>query len=127
MKLPAAFFLTASLLITQPAWAGPGHDHDGPKYGGIVRELHDLSYELVAKPGSLTVYVSDHDKPVSTQGGQAEAIIYASNGKTRAKLLPAGNNRLEAKGNFKVGVGVRVALTVSLPGKSPANAHFSLK
>ena len=126
MKLPAAFFLAANLLITQSAWAGPGHDH-GPKYGGVVHKLHGVAYELVAKPDSLTVYVSDHDKPVSTQGGQAEAVIYASNGKTRAKLLPAGNNRLEAKGNFKVGVGVRVALTVSLPGKSPANAHFSLK
>ncbi len=127
MKLSAAFFITTSLLVIQPAWAGPGHDHDGPKYGGIVRELHDVNYELVAKPDNLTVYVSDHDKPVSTQGIQAEAILYASNGKTTVKLLPVGPNRLEAKGNFKVGIGVRVTLSVSLPGKPPVNASFNLK
>jgi hypothetical protein len=126
MKLHTAFFLCAGLLAAQPALAGAGHDH-GPKYGGIVREMHGMTYELVAKPDSLTVYVSDHDKPIPTQGAQAEAVIYANNGKTLLKLQPAGNNRLEAKGSFKVGVGVRIALSVTLPGQSPANATYGLK
>ena len=30
-------------------------------------------------------------------------------------------------GSFKVGVGVRVVLTASLPGKTPAKASFKLK
>lgn len=116
----------AALLTTQPVLAGAGHDH-GPKYGGVARELHGVAYELVAKPDSLTLHVSDHDKPVSTQGAQAEAVIYAGNGKTTVKLEPAGDNRMVAKGSFKVGVGVRIVLTVSLPGKTPAKASFNLK
>jgi hypothetical protein len=116
----------AAALNTSPALAGAGHDH-GPKYGGVVRELHNVSYELVAKPDSLTLYVSDHDKPVSTQGAQAEAVIYAGNEKTTVKLEPAGENRMVAKGSFKVGVGVRVVLTTTLPGKTPAKATFNLK
>jgi hypothetical protein len=116
---------TAALAATT-ALAGAGHDH-GPNHGGVVREMHHISYELVAKPDSLTLYVSDHGKPVSTQGASAEAVIYAGSGKTTVKLEPAGDNRMAAKGSFKVGVGVRVTLTATLPGKTPAKAVFNLK
>lgn len=127
MKLLILSLAAAStLLAATPALAGAGHDH-GPKYGGVVRELHNVAYELVAKPDSLTLYVSDHGKPISTQGASAEAVIYAGNGKTTVKLEPAGDNRMAAKGNFKVGVGVRVVLTTSLAGKTPAKATFNLK
>ena len=116
----------AAALNASPALAGAGHDH-GPKYGGVVREVRNVAYELVAKPDSLTLYVSDHGKPIATQGAQAEAIIYAGNEKTAAKLEPAGENRMVAKGSFRVGVGVRVVLTTTLPGKTPAKAAFNLK
>lgn len=116
----------AAMLTIPPAFAGAGHDH-GPKYGGVVRELHHVTYELVAKPDSLTLHVNNHDKPVATQGGTAEAVIYAGNGKTSVKLEPAGDNRLVAKGSFKVGVGVRVVVTTRLAGKPPARATFKLK
>lgn len=116
----------AAMLSAPIAFAGAGHDH-GPKYGGVVRALHNLSYELVAKPDSLTLYVSDHGKPVPTRGATAEAVIYAGSGKTTVKLEPAGDNRMQAKGDFKVGVGVRVMLTTTLPGKTPAKAAFNLK
>lgn len=116
----------AAALNAAPVFAGAGHDH-GPKYGGVVRELHNVAYELVAKPDSLTLYVSDHGKLIATQGAQAEAVIYAGNEKTTVKLEPAGENRMVAKGNFKVGVGVRVVLTTTLPGKTPAKATFNLK
>ena len=99
----------------------------GPKYGGAVREVKNVAYELVARPGSLTLYVSDHGKPISTQGAEAEAVIYAGNEKTTVRLEPAGENRMVAKGNFRTGVGVRVALTTTLPGKPPAKATFNLK
>lgn len=116
----------AAAFAAAPALAGGGHDH-GPKYGGVVRELHNVSYELVAKPDSLTLYVSDHGKPVSAQGASAEAVIYAGNQKTTVKLEPVGENRMQAQGSFKVGVGVRVVLTATLPGKTPAKATFNLK
>lgn len=125
LSLFAAAAMAASLNAA-PALAGAGHDH-GPKYGGVVREFHNVAYELVAKPDSLTVYVSDHGKPIPTQGATAEAVIYAGNDKATVKLEPAGDNRMVAKGSFKVGVGVRVVLTTTLPGKAPAKAVFNLK
>lgn len=116
----------AAALNAVPVFAGAGHDH-GPKYGGVVREVRSVAYELVAKPDSLTLYVSDHGKPVPTKGGKAEAVIYAGNQKTTATLEPAGENLMIAKGNFKVGVGVRAVLTTTLPDKPPAKATFNLK
>jgi hypothetical protein len=113
-------------LSVSPAYAGAGHDH-GPKYGGVVREVKNITYELLAKPDSLTLYVSDHDKPIATQGATAEAVIYAGNDKTTVKLEPVGDNRMAATGSFKVGVGVRVVLTTTLAGKPPAKASFNLK
>lgn len=125
LSLCAVVGLAAALHVT-PALAGAGHDH-GPKYGGVVREVKNVAYELVARPDSLTLHVSDHGKPVVTQGAQAEAVIYAGNDKTTVKLEPAGDNRMVAKGSFKVGVGVRVLITTTLPGKTPAKATFNLK
>lgn len=122
LSLAAASMLFATI----PALAGVGHDH-GPKYGGVVRELHDVTYELVAKPDSLTLYVSDHGKPIATQGASAVAVIYGGNGKTTVKLEPAGDNRMVAKGSFKVGVGVRVVLTTNLSGRKPARTSFNLR
>ena len=122
-SLATTFGLVATL-IASPALAGAGH---GPQHGGVAREVKGVAYELVAKPDSLTLHVSDHGKPISTEGATAEAVIYAGNDKTPVKLEPAGENRMVARGNFKIGVGVRVVLTTTLPGKTPAKATFNLK
>lgn len=116
----------AAIFPVAPAIAGAGHDH-GPKHGGLVREVKDIAYELVAKPDSLTLHVSNHGKPVSTQGATAEAVIYAGSEKTAVKLEPAGEGLLQAKGKFRVGVGVRVVVSVTLAGKEPAKPSFNLK
>jgi hypothetical protein len=93
----------------------------------VAREVKGMSYELVAKPGSLTLHVNDHGKPISTEGAEAEAVIYAGNTKTAVTLAPAGGNRLVAKGSFRTGIGVRVAVTATLAGKQAVKVTFNLK
>lgn len=124
-KLLIAFLGAASLAATT-AHAGAGHDH-GPKHGGVVREVGSVTYELVAKSDTLTVHVSDHGKPIATGGAKGEVTLYAGNNKTVVPLEAAGDNRMVANGNFKVGVGVRAALSVTLAGKPEAKATFNLK
>jgi hypothetical protein len=126
MKQSLLVALSAAWLAASPAYAGAGHDHS-PRYGGIVRDVGALSYELVAKADSLTLYVSDHGKPVDTRNMVAEATLHAGSEKLKARLEPAGGNRLAAKGNFKVGVGVRAALVVTGSGLADAKATFNLK
>jgi hypothetical protein len=123
LSLLAASSLAAALALP-PAFAGAGH---GPAHGGVVREVKNLTYELVAKPDSLTLHVSDHGKAIPTQSAKAEATLYAGSEKTTVTLAPAGDNRMAATGSFRVGVGVRAVVTVTLAGKPPAKLTFNLK
>lgn len=124
MKSLILSLAAVAALTVSPVFAGAGH---GPSHGGVAREVKSITYELVARPDSLTLYLSDHGKSIPTRGARAEAVIYAGNDKTTVKLEPAGENRMMAKGNFRVGVGVRVAVTASLAGKQADKATFKLK
>lgn len=126
MKKALIAALSIITLSATPAFAGAGHDH-GPKYGGVVREVGAITYELVAKVDSLTLYLSDHGQPVSTAGATAELALYSGNDKTIVTLKPEADNRMSATGTFKVGVGVRAALVLTLPGKNPTKANFNLR
>lgn len=42
-------------------------------------------------------------------------------------LTPAGENKLEAKSNFKVAASTKVVATITLPGKKPINVRFVIK
>lgn len=116
----------AAALASPLAQAGAGHDH-GPKHGGIVRDAGKLTFELVARADALTLHVTDHGKPLATTGAQAQVTLYGGSEKTVVILEPAGENRMAATGSFKVGVGVRAALAITLPGKPETKATFNLK
>jgi hypothetical protein len=48
------------------AFAAGGHDHGHehkPLHGGVVSEVKDMDYELVAKPDLIQLYLRDHGKP----------------------------------------------------------------
>ena len=77
--------IATSLLFCATASAADdhkGHNHDNkeseahahdrkPMYGGVVAEVKDIHYELVAKPDSIALYVTDHGKPVDMRGATA--------------------------------------------------------
>lgn len=103
-----------------------GHEHK-PLHGGVVVEANDIDFELVAKSDSLTLFVRDHGKPASTQGATAKLTLLNGTEKTETALAPAGDNKLEAKGTFKVGSGTKAVATVTLAGKKPVNVRFAIK
>ena len=118
-QLFAALALAA--LATTAAHAagdhGAGHDHQ-PQHGGIVAEVNDMDYELVAKPDTLTLHL---------RGVSAKLTLINSTEKSEAVLAPAGEGKLEAKGAFKVAAGTKVVALVTLPGKKAANVRFAVK
>ncbi|MDP2195031.1 MAG: hypothetical protein Q8J72_03480 [Rhodocyclaceae bacterium] len=126
MKKTLFAMCCSACLLAPAAFAGAGHDH-GPKHGGIVREVGDVTYELVVRAETLTLYLFERGKPLAAAGGKAEATVHAGSDKTTAMLAPAGDNRLVAPGSFKAGVGVRVAVTVTLPNKPEVKVNFRLK
>ena len=120
--LAAVLFLCA----TGPAHAAGGHDHT-PKHGGVVTEANDLDFELVARADALTLHVRDHGKALPMQGASARLTLLAGTERSEVKLAPAGTDRLEATGAFKLGPGTKVVAAVTLPGRKPANVRFVLK
>lgn len=102
-----------------------GHEHK-PLHGGIVVEAGDVDFELVAKADRITLHVRDHGQPAATQGAAGKLTLLNGGEKSEAVLAPAGDNRLEAKGNFKVVSGTKVVAAVTLAGRKPVNLRFAV-
>ncbi|MDH1507991.1 hypothetical protein, partial [Aeromonas caviae] len=93
--------------------------------GGLVTEIKDMDYELVAKPDVLQLYVRDHGKPVDVSRATAKITLLSGSDKQEIDLKPSGD-KLEAKGSFKVAPGTKVVAQVNLASKA-ATARFVLK
>lgn len=122
-----AVLASAAILSTPLAFAQGGHDHHTAQYGGVVTEVKETQYELVAKPDSITIYVDDHGKKVDTKGASAKVTLLNGSEKTEVTLAPAGENKLEAKGSYKVEKGTKAVAVVSLSGKPAQSARFTVK
>ncbi len=120
--------IVAALASGSAAFAADDHSHGAkPRHGGIVTEASDIEFELVAKGDSIALYVRDHGKAVSTQNATGKLTVLTGADKADGALASAGDNKLEAKGPFKIGPGTKVVATVSLQGKGPVNVRFALK
>lgn len=120
--------LTTLLLATaaaSPAFAAEDHT---PKHGGVVVETKAGDLELVAKTDLIVIHVSDHGKPMKLTSAAGKVTVFNGNDKTEAPLaLALAGDKLEAKGNFKVGAGTKVLADVALNGKPAVAARFTLK
>lgn len=137
MKAIAAAMIALSA-STYAAEDHKGHDHDKKQgvthaheskamHGGVVAVVKDMNYELVAKPTSLELYVTDHGKPVDVKDTTATVTLLSAAGKEEVKLAPISGNKLGATGKFKTSAGTKALAAISMPGQSPMNVRFTLK
>ncbi len=124
MHLLAAFAFSMSGLAFGAGGHELGHVHK-PLHGGVVSEVKDMDYELVAKPHLIQLHLRDHGKAVDVSKTNAKLTILVGTDKQEIELKPAGQ-ALEASGSFKLANSKIVAL-VSVPGKAPATVRFVLK
>ncbi len=118
----------ATLGFSAIVQAAGGHDHvheHSPLHGGVVAEVKDVDYELVAKPDLIQLHLRDHGQVVDVAKASAKLTILVGSEKQEVELKPAGA-LLEAKGNFKV-AGAKVVAVVTLPAKPSATVRFALK
>jgi hypothetical protein len=125
MNLAKRLFLSAATGLLLLCGAAFAHEAK-PMHDGIVTEINEVQYELVAKPDVLTLYVRDEDKPVDVKGGAATLVLMTGSEKTEVKLLPAGGNKLEARGKFRLRPGTKIAASVTAAGKTVHNVKFKL-
>lgn len=128
---PNAFpslILAAALAAAAPALAHDDAYLDTVKapHGGQLRMAGPYHFELVAAT-PLAVYVTDHaGAKVSTKGATGRAIVLAGKEKATLVLEPYGENALKAAGAYPAQAGMKVVVTVTLPGESaPQQARFT--
>jgi hypothetical protein len=124
-----ALLATFALALAGSAFAaGDKHDHaheHKPLHGGVVVEVKDIDYELVAKPTMIQLHLRDHGKPADVSKATAKLTLLTGAEKQEVELKPVGN-KLEATGSFKVGPGTKAVAVVTLGGKA-ATARFTVK
>lgn len=124
IHLVAAFALSLSGLAYAAGDHDHGHEHKA-LHGGVVNEVKDVDYELVAKPDLMQLHLRDHGKSVDVSKATAKLTILVGTEKQEVELKPVGT-RFEAQGAYKIAGGKAIAL-VSVPGKAPATVRFALK
>ena len=120
-----ALLASITLTLAGSAFAaGDKHDHK-PLHGGVVVEVKDTDFELVAKPGTLQLYLRGHGKSPDLSKATAKVTLLTGTEKQEVELKPAGD-KLEATGSFKVGPGTKAVAVVTIAGK-PATVRFAIK
>ena len=125
-----ALLASITLALAGSAFAaGDKHNHaheHKPLHGGVVVEVKDIDYELVAKPTTIQLHLRDHGKPADVSKASAKLTLLTGTEKQEVELNPAGD-KLEASGTFKVGPGTKVVALVTIAGKSAGTVRFALK
>ncbi len=120
MKKLTKLALIGGALALMPGTA-LAHGSMMPSHGGMVQLSGEIMVELVSKPGSLEIYLTEEDQPLAAAGFDATLIVTAPDGtKSRTALSAAGGNRFTAPGNPPAGAKV----TVSLTGKAGGAKTF---
>ena len=120
-----ALLASITLTLAGSAFAaGDKHDHK-PLHGGVVVEVKDTDFELVAKPGTIQLYLRGHGKSPDLSKATAKVTLLTGTEKQEVELKPAGD-KLEATGSFKVGPGTKAVAVVTIAGK-PATVRFAIK
>jgi len=124
-----ALIASIALAAAGAAWAAgkhDGHTHDHtPKHGGVVVEVKDMDYELVARATSIQLYLRDHGKGVDVSKARAKLTLLTGTERQEVELRPMGD-RLEASGSFKVGPGTKAVAVVTVDGRA-STARFTVK
>ena len=118
--------LFALLMAVCSISAHAGKDDYKPRFGGVVVESKVGDLEIVAKPESIHIHISDHGKAVKLDGAKAKVTLLNGAEKSEADLVLVGD-KLEAKGAYKVAKGTKGVAIVTLAGKSPVTARFDIK
>ena len=126
MTLRSLLLAASLVVITGTALAhGDEHAHT-PLHGGVVTEVKDMDYELVAKPGVVQLHLRDHGKPAAVAKASAKLTLLAGTDKQEVELKPAGD-RLEATGSFKTAAGTKAVVVLRMEGRPVSTARFTLR
>ncbi len=118
-------FIAAAALLPIAAPRARASITRGPN-GGQRIDLAGGHAELVAEGNELRLYLSDNAyRPRSAEGASGQAVVLAGGRQTTVALTPAGTDMLRGQGDFTAASGMRVVVTLTMPGERPAQGRFT--
>lgn len=124
---PIHLIAVVSLGLSGLAFAAGGHGHEHkPLHDGMVTEVKDMDYELLAKPEQIQLFLRDLGKPADVSQASARVTLLSGAEKQEVELKPNGD-RFEANGSFKTAAGSKALVTVTFASKKTSTARFTLK
>jgi hypothetical protein len=126
MKKHIALILGTVLALASPAFGGSGQSPVGKNGGKVVSTGHH-QMEIVARDGSLEVYLA-HDDGGSedVKDAKAKATILSEGQKQEIDLVPDPANFLKGTGSFKAIKGTTIIVSLKMPGHKPEQARIKL-
>ena len=122
---PSALLVIVVLALTLAPATYADERGVGPN-GGQVKEAGKHHVELVVKDNALTIYVTGaKDAKVATKGASGSATVLSGRNTTSVKLEPVGENALAGSGKFETAPGMKVVVSLTLPGQPPVQARFT--
>jgi hypothetical protein len=122
------YSVVAMLLVSVlPVNVAQAHGGTQPEHGGVVQLVGDMTFELVARPDGVELYVEDDGEEVNSADLAAKLTIVNAGAKSEVVLAPAAGNKFEAKG-VKIASGAKVTALLTLKDKqSKIAANFTIK
>ena len=122
--IPRRLLFALCLLLT-PAFASAHGPARGPN-GGQTQDLAGGHVELVARGPELVLYLFDaQNKPMPATGATATATVLAAGQQQTVALVAGDGNALRGNGSFAAAPGLKVVVSLTLPGQRPQLGRFT--
>lgn len=102
------------------------HGAGKPLHGGVVQEANDVNFEMVAETDGATIYLVDHDEPMSSKGITGKLTVLQGVKKTEVDVKESGDNTLRATG-VKIGKGDKVVAVLNNVEGKTVTVRFTVK
>lgn len=123
--MKAIITLVSIALITSAVLVSNAFAHGSlePKHGGVVKESHDMVFELVREEKSVSLYVRDHGEAYPSTELVANVVVLAKKEKSEASFISSGGNRMVA--DITINDGAKVLIRVSEGDHHPITVRYS--
>jgi len=117
--------LTSPILFVGALFISVAFAHGSlePKHGGVVKEAHDMVFELVREDDSISLYVRDHGEDYATSELVATVMVLTGKEKSEASFIPSGGNKMVA--DIAIADGAKVLVKVVEDDHHPVTIRYS--
>jgi len=120
LTLKSILLATIMLMITPAVLA---HGSLAPEHGGIVKEKHDLVFELVRTQEQVNLYLRDHGEPVDAKSVEGSITVLSAGRKQDIALQYVSGNQLTAA--VAIEEGAKLLVKVKMEGHHDITVRYA--